>query len=149
MARSRFSARVFLGLVAIVATMFFSAAAPATASSHYARITIHKAVCSSSTGDLYGKCHDNRLAGVPFYVAGVWRETNSNGVVTWAPGAGTKTIYEDFDAFDDYVGAYVYCSNQVTGAVLWDGLARSNGSVTITTTAGQHVICDWYNLTKK
>lgn len=147
MGQTRFSRRSACAFLVMLGLMFAISAAPTMASSHYARITIHKAVCGRFTGDLYGKCHDNRLGGVPFYVAGVWRVTDKNGVVTWAPGAGTRSIYEDFDVFKKYAGAYVYCSNQVTGAVLWDGPAKSNGSVTITTTAGQHVICDWYNLT--
>ncbi len=147
MERARVSGRMLVAAVAIIGMMLVSSSAPVVAASHTARITIHKAVCDSQTADLFGDCHDDRIEGVWFYVAGVWRPTDANGVVTWGPGAGTKTIYEDIDQFDMYDGAYVYCSNQVTGKVLWDGLARSNGSVTITTTAGQPVVCDWYDLT--
>jgi hypothetical protein len=138
---------MLIAALAIISMMLLSSSAPAIATSHYARITIHKAVCDSNTGDLFSNCHDDRLEGVWFYVAGAWRTTDANGVVTWGPGAGTKTIFENIKQFKQYEGAYVYCSNQVTGNVLWDGLARSDGSVTITTTAGQPVICDWYDLT--
>jgi hypothetical protein len=146
MRRVLLSGRMLIGLALILGMLVVGSAMPASAN-HGARITIHKAVCDSNVFDVYGKCHDNRLAGVPFYVAGVWRTTDGNGVVSWEPGAGTRTIYEDFSVYDDYEGAYVFCSNQVTGAVLWDGPAATNGSVTITTTAGQEVICDWYNRT--
>jgi hypothetical protein len=147
MTRARVTGRMLIAALAIIGMMLVSSSAPAVATSHYARITIHKAVCDSQTGDLFGQCHEDRVSGAWFYVAGVWRPTNANGVVTWAPGAGTRALYEDVDQFNQYEGAYVYCSNQVTGKVLWDGPARANGSVTITTTAGQPVVCDWYNLT--
>lgn len=147
MKRARVSGRMLIAALAIIGMMLVSSSAPVIATSHYARITIHKAVCDSETYDLFGECHDDRLEGMWFYVSGVWRPTNANGEVSWGPGAGTKTIYEDWDQFNLYDGAYVYCSNQVTGKVLYDGLAKANGSVTITTTAGQLVICDWYNLT--
>ncbi|MGH2560358.1 MAG: hypothetical protein ACRDJH_14950 [Thermomicrobiales bacterium] len=155
MQRILLSARILFGLAMVVGMLMIGSATPASAS-HGARITIHAAVCDSNVSDIYGTCHDNRLGGVPFNVAGVWRETTTcmsprtcsdgGGVVSWTPGAGTRTIIQDARVFDRYEGAYVYCSNQVTGAVLFDGPITTN-RVTITTTAGQEVICDWYNLT--
>ncbi|MGH2534810.1 MAG: hypothetical protein ACRDJW_21330 [Thermomicrobiales bacterium] len=145
MGRTRFSTwMLIIGLFAI-GVLAVAPATPAMAA-HTAKITIHKAVCDSNVQDIFGKCHDNRLKGVWFRVAGVWRQTNSNGEVSWGPGAGTKTIVEDSATFNKYGAAYVFCSNQVTGRVLFDGLRTVNW-VTIQTTAGQPVICDWYNLT--
>jgi hypothetical protein len=83
-------------------------------------------------------------------VAGVWRATDAAGVVSWTPGAGTHTIVEDLgdpDLPKDFTGvAYVYCTNRTTGAVLFSGNTTS-GRMTITTTVGQPVVCDWYNRT--
>ena len=149
MKRARVSGRMFIAALAILGMVLASSSAPVVASSHYAKITIHNAACDLETDDLFGECHNHRIRG-QFYVAGVWRTTNWDGVVSWGPGAGTRKIIEHPEMFDvyGYVGAYVYCSNQVTGAVLWDGLADADGTgaIIIKTTAGQPVICDWYNL---
>jgi hypothetical protein len=107
------------------------------------KITIHKAVCPSATANLFASCHDNRLAGVGFTVAGVSRHTDANGVVSWGPSAGTYKIHE-FST--DFTGnAWVYCKDQTSGTVLFDGRTLT-GNVTITTVAGHLTICDWYNL---
>ncbi|MGH2561864.1 MAG: hypothetical protein ACRDJH_22610 [Thermomicrobiales bacterium] len=115
--------------------------------SHGARITVHNAVCDSEVWDIFGECHDDRLSGSPFFVAGVTRITDANGVATWEPGQGTHELKQDIDVWMQYDGAYVFCSNQVTGEVLWNGPIDDTTSVTFTTTAGQEVVCDWYNLT--
>jgi hypothetical protein len=145
MGRTRYSALLLIvGLLAVG----FVAVAPASQAlaAHTAKITIHKAVCDSNVSDVFGKCHDNRLSGVWFRVAGVWRQTDQHGVVSWGPGAGTKTIVEDATTFNQYGAAYVYCRDQVDNDVLFDGLRTVNW-VRITTTAGHPVVCDWYNLT--
>jgi hypothetical protein len=145
MGRTRFSTwMLIVGLFAV--GVLALAPVNSALASHTAKITIHKAVCDSNVRDIFGKCHDNRLGGVWFRVAGVWRQTNSNGVVSWGPGAGTKTIVEDAATFNKYGAAYVYCSDQVNGAVLANGITYDN-VVTIRTTAGHPVVCDWYNLT--
>ena len=71
----------------------------------------------------FNNCHEwdnNALGGYNFTVAGVTRATDG-GYVTWRPGAGTHTITGYNLA--GYAGAYVYCSNQVTGEVLYNGSA--------------------------
>lgn len=144
-----FFCRMLLLVVMTSFMMIAGPAVPAFSAAHTAKITIHNAACDLETDDPFGECHDHRIR-AQFNVAGVWRTTNWDGVVSWGPGAGTRKIIEHPEMFDvyGYVGAYVFCSNQVTGAVLWDGLANADGTgaIIITTTAGQPVICDWYNL---
>ncbi|CAN5404444.1 hypothetical protein BH09CHL1_BH09CHL1_11670 [soil metagenome] len=108
-----------------------------------AYITLHVFECPSGGDDLFAACHswdNNAIDGASFKVAGSVRDTDW-GWVQWKPGAGWKTI----SALDFVSPSYVFCSNQVTGAVLYDGRTTSN-AVGITTTAGQEVICDWYLL---
>lgn len=112
----------------------------------YARITLHVATCPQETEGLFEECHENRQDGVEFRVAGVRKSTDENGVVSWGPGAGEHAIVEDPETFAAFGWAYVYCEDQVNGDVLFDGPV-DDGRATITTTGGQPVVCDWYNLT--
>jgi hypothetical protein len=115
----------------------------AGAASTGAYITLHVFECPSGGENLFDACHNwdtNAIGGASFRVAGVVRDTDS-GWAQWKPGAGYRTIA----ALDFISPSYVFCSNQVTGAVLYDGRTTSN-VVGITTTAGQEVICDWYLL---
>jgi hypothetical protein len=119
----------------------------ATAAGTSARITLHVFECGATSGNLYNECHNfksNGLDGAAFRVAGVTRYT-SGGYVTWGPGAGFHTV-RGFNLSWGYYDSYVYCSNQVTGAVLYDGLSGGDDAVSFTTTARQEVICDWYYL---
>lgn len=42
-------------------------------------------------------------------------------------------------------GAYVYCSELKSGAVLFDGHIATN-AITMITWSGADIVCDWYNL---
>jgi hypothetical protein len=119
---------------------------PSASAAGYARITLHVFECGAKGGNLYDQCHNAKhaLEGAPFRVAGVTRLTDANGHVTWAPGAGFHTVRGSAPAA--YYESYVYCSNQVTGKVLYNGLSGGDDAVSFTTTAGQQVICDWYYL---
>lgn len=112
-----------------------------------ATVTLHKATCPANTDDLFGECHDNVLPDILFDVDGQAVTTDEDGHATADVDAGQVTIAEDPDALADYVGAYVYCSEQGTGSVLFDGRA-DDGDVSITLRDGDEVICDWYNLTQ-
>lgn len=113
-----------------------------------ANITLHVFECYSGVGGgdaIFNECHDwynNALTGYDFTVAGVTRATDG-GYVTWRPSAGTYDI-QGYNV-DLYAGAYVYCSNQVTGEVLYDGAADTD-AVTVWTATDQEVVCDWYYL---
>jgi len=120
-----------------------STSAQQAASASTSKITIHKAVCPSATANLFASCHDNRVAGVGFTVAGVSRHTDANGVVSWGPSAGTWKIHEFSTSFTG--NAWVYCRDLTTNTVLFDG-RTTTGNVTITTVAGHQNVCDWYNL---
>jgi hypothetical protein len=113
----------------------------------YARITLHVFECGAKGGNLYDQCHNGKhaLEDAAFRVAGVTRYTDAYGHVSWGPGAGYRTI-AGYNLSWGYYDSYVYCSNQVTGAVLYNGLSGGDDYIAITTTAGQQVVCDWYYL---
>ena len=121
-------------------------------------ITIHNASCPvDHPGSIYDDCHANGLAGVPFEIRGF--EMATQNVVTDENGAATAmilenmsvtsdiTIIQDSAVFGSFLGAYVYCSDQNSGAVIYDGMASDGGAVYFETlSTEQYVICDWYNL---
>lgn len=122
-----------------------------------ATVTIHKATCPSGVApaDIFDACHANGLGGVSFAIDGF--EVGSGTIVTDADGVasatvleaaktGDITVTEDPAVFGDYLGSYVYCAEQVSGTVLFDGSA-AGGTVTFTASQGDEVVCDWYNIT--
>jgi hypothetical protein len=110
-------------------------------------ITLHVIECPATTTTLFATCHNlNRLAGIGFTVAGVSRFSDTNGIVSWGPSAGTYTIHMFSTDFATYGKAWIYCKDQTSGVVLFDG-RTTTGNVSITTVAGDLTICDWYNLT--
>jgi hypothetical protein len=118
----------------------------ADAAANTATITLHVLTCPGNTTKIFANCHDDRLAGVGFTVAGVSRFSDANGVVSWSPGAGTHTIHMFSTDFAEFGKAWVYCKDQTSGDVFVDG-RTTTGNVSITTVAGHLTICDWYNLT--
>lgn len=133
----------------IVTALLIGVMAPPASANHGARITVHVSTCpwAVPVDERYALCHDIGITGATFEVAGVWRDTDANSAVSWVPGAGTHTIYGYSFWLGSEQRAYVYCTNQITGAVLWDGNNTADDlTVEITTTAGQEVICDWYFL---
>lgn len=136
--------------IAMVAGILAVTGAQAQAVTKYARITFHTAICPENTGDIFTKCHDDRLADADFTVInptghGTRKTTNDDGEVTFGPRAGWNGIIGR--EIDDYEGAYVYCSVQNRGnLVLFDGRA-DDGDLWIQTKRGDVVICDWYYLT--
>jgi hypothetical protein len=112
-----------------------------------ATVTIHKATCPTGIGsDIFASCHDNVLAGVDFSINGAGVVTGGNGAAAASVNAGQVTVSEDAGTFAAYLGAYVYCAEQGSGTVLFDGSADS-GSVAFTVEEGDDVVCDWYNIT--
>lgn len=121
-----------------------------------ATITVHKATCPENAADPFAECHDNRLGGVDFAIDGfeVGSQvitTDDNGeasaVVLEAAATGDITLTEDAAVFDEYEGAFVFCSELDSGAVLVSE-HTADGSVTFTASQGNEVVCDWYNLTE-
>lgn len=112
-----------------------------------AAISIHVAVCPTGVGpDIFNQCHGNSLAGVPFSVAGIAVASGADGVATASVAVGDAVVAEDAATFGAYLGAYVYCSEQRSGAVLYNGSADA-GAVSLTANDGDDIICDWYNIT--
>lgn len=120
-----------------------------------ATVTIHKAICPADFGDPFTECHGNVLAGVAFSIDGF--EIGSGVITTGADGVASKTILqaageggvtvtEDAAVFGAYLGAYVVCSEQGSGAVLFGGSAPA-GAVSFNAVQGDDIVCDWYNLT--
>jgi hypothetical protein len=142
--------RLTLGTALLFGLMAFSAfraPSPASAGPNTAVITLHVITCPETTTTLFTSCHDqNPLAGASFTVADVSRSTDANGVVSWGPSAGTYTIHMFSTDFAAYGKAWVYCKDQTSGVVFFDG-RTTTGNVSITTVAGDLTICDWYNLT--
>ena len=148
----RFLGHGIFAVMLVVGIVSLATASPAMAVSKYARITIHKAECpANTTGNIFNKCHDNKLGGVAFTVVnptghGTTRLTDSNGVAKWGPRAGRNAIYESAADFNAYGAAYVYCKDQNTNYVFIDGQITTR-SVVLWTSPGAVIICDWYNLT--
>jgi hypothetical protein len=144
--------RVVIAVMVMVGIVSLGTVSPADAVSKYARITIHKAECPANTsGDIFTKCHDNKLEGAKFTVYnptghGTSRYTDADGVTSFGPRAGNNRIVESSGDFNTYGKAYVYCSDQNTDEVLFDGPITVN-KVTLQTKPGAVIICDWYNLT--
>jgi hypothetical protein len=123
----------------------------------HATITIHKATCPHGVGSaIFEECHDNVLGGVSFAIDGFevgsgTITTGDDGVasatVLEAAATGDITVTEDPDVLAGYLGAYVYCAEQNSGTVLYDGSADT-GAVTFTASQGDDVVCDWYNITE-
>jgi hypothetical protein len=86
------------------------------------------------------------LSGVGFSIGGVGVATDGGGVAGATVAAGIVTVAEDATVFGYYIGAYVYCSEQNSGTVLYDNSADT-GSVSFAVADGDVVICDWYNIT--
>jgi hypothetical protein len=144
--------RLGRGLVALAFVMGVMAAvaAPSTqAVTKYARVTFHVAECPQNTGDVFGKCHDDRVADF-----GIWgcsptgycklKNTDDDGVVFFGPRAGSNRFF--VDSLKGYVGTRPYCSVQNDDAVLIDR-RDADGDFTISTHRGDVIICDLYLLT--
>jgi hypothetical protein len=143
---TRSPTRHLLLALALVFAIGMSGIAVPSASAHpHARITLHVNWCPANTTDVFGKCHDNRVAGAVFYIAGAYKVTNWNGIATGAPSPGFHYVRVGASTASAFKGSYVYCKDQVTGKVLYDGPTTSR--VGITTVGSNLTICDWYLLT--
>jgi hypothetical protein len=111
-----------------------------------ATITIHNAECYHGVGDIFGECHDQVLTSVGFSIGGTGVITDGGGVAGATVAAGTVTVAEDAGVFGWYIGAYVYCSEQNSGTVLYDNSADT-GAISFAVADGDVVVCDWYNIT--
>jgi hypothetical protein len=110
-------------------------------------LTIHKSECETGVGsDIFESCHDDTLADVSFWVNGVEWTTGEDGTVSGALTEGVIEITEDEASFDEVLGGYVYCSEQNTGLVLFDGDTQ-DGTVAFEAFADDDIVCDWYNIT--
>ncbi len=127
-------------------------ATPTQAVTKYARVTFHVAECPANTNDVFGKCHEDRVASF-----GIWgcsptgwckpKLTDGNGVVFFGPRAGSNRFF--VNDLTGYVGTRIYCStqNRAKNVVLIDR-QDADGDFTINTQRGDVIICDWYLLTK-
>jgi hypothetical protein len=141
--RSRALRAIAMMLLAVGLFAGFGAA-PASAAS-YARITLHVNECSHSySGDIFN-CHNNRVSGALFYIAGSAKYTDWNGIATGAPSAGSKSVRVNSTTASWYVNSYVVCTDQYNGNTLYNGLTNGT-TIWITTTANHLTICDWYLL---
>jgi hypothetical protein len=142
----------------VVATMFLFGffalrVSSALAGDGTVSVTIHKAECFHGVGpDIFEKCHDNGLGGVDFLVTsddtGYVVTTDDDGVASIEVPAGVIGVAEDPDVLAQYLGAYVYCSDQATGQVLFDSDLDGTIGVIGDLAAGTELLCDWYDITE-
>lgn len=160
MPSAHFSARWALAAVCVAALLigrvgttaaqengsFYAAGTDATGDE--ATLEIHKAECYTGVGpDIYEACHANAVAGVAFSVNGAVGVTDAEGYLSFHGPPTTVTVAEDPAVFSLYLGAYVYCRDFVDDEVLYDDSATDTGGVvTIAVSAGDRVVCDWYDI---
>ena len=137
--------RVLLALALVLTIGLSGIAVPSASAVTYARITLHVNWCPADTYDVFGECHNNRVAGAVFYIAGAYKVTNWNGIATGAPRSGFHYVRVSASTAAAFDGSYVYCRDLVTNKVLYDGPATSR--VGFTTVGTNQVVCDWYLLT--
>src|SRR5687768_1930611 len=77
-----------LAMLAILAGVAAMMATGPGASASTTTVTIHKAWCSTTAKDLFDECHDNRVAGIGFTIAGRGLVTNGSGVTGTAVTPG-------------------------------------------------------------
>lgn len=117
--------------------------------------TVHAALCTTDQVNdpelgLYDACHANGAEGVTFTFAGLDIEpvifaTDASGVGTGAILADLSSVSQVTLSADDTARGYTYCSDQNSGAVLFDGTRPEGGSVPLfTVDASQAIVCDWY-----
>src|ERR671930_51510 len=124
MRRRALLARTFVGLLLVFGFAVLRVSS-AFAQDDTATVTIHKATCPTGVGSaIFDECHGNGLADVDFQVSDDAGDqvitTDGDGVASAEVVAGDVSISEDADVLDDYLGAYVYCSEQNSGDVLFD-----------------------------
>ncbi|MCC6790583.1 MAG: hypothetical protein IT336_02805 [Thermomicrobiales bacterium] len=75
--------------------------------------------------------------------------TGADGVGSTIAEAGSAVISVDPDVSADYLGSYVYCSNDLTGDVLFDGDRQGDEGVAFVLPSHESglVVCDWYFIT--
>ncbi len=150
-----------------VSTEFLSLNEPATAtatatvgaaSEDPAILELHKSVCPAGYvpgGSIFEDCHEDGLENITFTVDGPNDFTTSGQTVRTngaGPGivifddlaAATYTVFEDVPG--DFTSIYVYCSMADSEVVVPFTYNDAVQGIDIELTAGQSVICDWYNI---
>lgn len=121
--------------------------------------TVHAASCPledvyNPDIGLYDACHANALEGVTFTFSSLEAEPIS--FATDAAGIGAADILDGATEATEVtlsvdpaaltgVGGYVYCADQISGSVLYDGVMINDGVIPLfTIDSSQTVICDWF-----
>lgn len=120
--------------------------------------TVHAAICPTDAVNdpdvgLYDACHANGVAGVTFTLSSLELEPVS--FTTGAAGVGEAEILDGVSSAtqvtltaDDPTAGYAYCSDQNSGAVLYDGTKFEDGAVPLfTVDSSQAIVCDWFIFT--
>jgi hypothetical protein len=116
----------------------------ASAGADTARLYVHTLKCSRNVDDLFEDCHNRRIAGFHYTLAGAERASDRNGTVKWGPG-GPRTYRVDMNPMDyaAYTGGYLSCEDQTIGVRVADG-PFSNPFIIINLQPGHVVFCDVY-----
>jgi hypothetical protein len=122
-----------VAMLALVAGLSLVGGARAFAQDGSPTLTVHGAECPHGVGpDIFEVCH---------------HDVQVDSAVL-PNGDGTVTFTIDPGFLSNYLGAYVYCSEQNSGTVLYDGsYADSPGGIVFPVSNGDDVICDVYLIT--
>jgi hypothetical protein len=120
--------------------------------------TVHAAICpievvNDPNVGLYDGCHANGIGGVTFTLSSL--EADPVSFTTGLDGVGTGEILNGISSLtevtlsaDDPTAGYAYCSDQNSGAVLFNGSKVEAGSIPLfTVDSSQAIVCDWYIFT--
>jgi len=128
------------------------AASPAAAESRdgVATLTIHNRVCplESEGPDFFGVCHDDPIAGMPFFVDGpITRHatTDADGNATFArlPPARYAVVG---GPPGDFVRNAIFCAPAAAPGTPFPFVETSIVGIEIDLAAGDDVVCDWYSV---
>jgi hypothetical protein len=153
----RFIRGILTALILGVGLVSMSLATQAQEEAEFVPFTIYKADCPINfSGSLFDACHDRFVEGVGFEITDsdtdtmvVTTDADGYVVVDLLQGRSTASeieITESSESFEQFLGAYVYCQDILSGDVIYDEPARDDGSIAIASlTSDQAVVCDWYN----
>ncbi len=117
--------------------------------------TIHAATCPLDyEGGIYEACHHNYLEGATFTLTA--DGIDPAAIVTGVDGVGSALVLAGLESAGNAVlaenpvgqslaGGWVYCKDQISGFVLYDGPLPETGAIPLgTILSTQATICDWY-----
>jgi len=133
-----------LMIAALIASVFMVGGGQANAGANTGRLYIHTLKCNRNVDDLFTDCHNRRIQGIEYTLAGATRVSDRNGTVKWGPG-GPRTYRIDTNAAQqaNYTGGYMVCTDENTGISFYDG-PQNAAFLIINIQPGSYILCDRY-----